>query len=487
MLQATFALAGAKIFTIAFSIVRTKLLAILLGPAGIGVVNIISTALDLSRVLCSCGLDGATVRRVASAAAGDEQVEIIKAYRVSARAALIMGSIAAAVFACLSPVLAAKLLGDQGKTWWFLVASLALILTPLLSVELAFLQGLKQSKSLALCQILASVLSTVLTIGLVLLFGLNGAIIALVTMVISSVLIHRHFVHKHLPRQVSTPIRDFPNEFRSLIKMGAAFALNGIWITASGSLNIIFLTSHYGPAVAPRQIGLQGAAMMLANVYINILISAMGTEFYPRLIAASKDKRKLNELVNQQTRLSMAVGIPVSTFLLLLAPVLLRLLYSADFTEGADLMRWTLFGMVIRFITCPIGFTVYATCRPRIIAANELLTGFLTIAVSYIMIRFFGLQGVGMGLATANLIYLIAVAAFMATRGIGWSRWTLLAASAVILSVGAVLVLLLFTRTGWTMPLATLLGAIMSLLLLNDLKKNSGVSWRAIRDKLCRQ
>jgi PST family polysaccharide transporter len=484
MLKATSALAGAKMVTIGVAVLRTKILAILLGPAGMGIVNVVSNSLDLCRVLCSCGIDGATVRRVANAAASNEQVEIVKAYRVSARSALILGCIATVIFACLSPVLAEHLLGDKRKTWWFVVASISLICTPLLTVELAFLQGLQKSKNLAQCQILASLIGSVLTIGLVLLFGINGGVIGLVTMVIASVLIHKHFVHKHITVSDSIPINNFPNEFKALVKMGSAFALNGIWITVASYLNIYFLTRYYGTSEAPRQIGLNSAAMTLANVYINILITAMGTEFYPRLIAASKDKIKLKELVNQQTRLSMAIGIPVSVFLLLFAPLLLRLLYSPGFTEAADLMRWVLFGMVIRFITCPIGFTVYASCRPRIIATNELLTGIGTIILSCLMTHFYGLKGVGIGLAGSNFIYFIAITSFMFGRGIHLNLRTLLTVSTVILIVGVLILLLCFTQTTWSFPLAIIFGSTISLFLLNDLRKETQISWGTIREKI---
>jgi len=303
-------------------------------------------------------------------------------------------------------------------------------------------------------------------------------------MVFASVLIHKHFVYKHINSRESTQINHFLSEFKALVKMGAAFALNGIWITVASYLNIYFLTKYYGTSEAPRQIGLNSAAMTLANVYINILITAMGTEFYPRLIAASKDKIKLNELVNQQTRLSMAIGVPVSVFLLLFAPLLLRLLYSPVFTEAADLMRWVLFGMVIRFITCPIGFTVYASCRPRIIATNELLTGIGTITLSCLMVHFYGLKGVGIGLAGSNFIYFIAITSFMFGRGIHLNLKTLLTVSTVILIVGALILLLCFTKVIWSLPLAIILGLTISLFLLNDLRKETQISWGTIRNKI---
>jgi PST family polysaccharide transporter len=423
---------------------------------------------------------------VASAAANNEQHEVYKVYYVAVRTALYMGGITAVVFACLSPVLASYFLGETGEAWWFIVAALGLIGTPLLTVELAFLQGLQQSKSLALCQVLASVIGSILTIVLVLLYKIDGAVFALVTMVLASVFVHHKFVKKHLPQNVSLQKDNFIRDSCKLLRMGSAFALNGIWITVAGYLNILFLTSYYGPSAATHQVGLNGAAMMLASVYINIIISAMGTEFYPRLIAAAQDRSKLNELLNQQTRLSIAIGIPVSAGLLLFAPWVLRGLYSPEFVDATEPMRWLILGMVVRFITCPLGFCVYAACKPRTIAINELLTGGTMIAISYLTISTYGLKGVGIGLTLANLLYMIGIAIFMWTQKIRWEARTIFKAVVVMAVCSGILAILIFSASWWAFFLCAGIIALLSLLLFNGLRKESDITWEVIRKKLMR-
>ena len=483
MLKATSVLSGAKIVTIGITIIRTKVLALLLGPSGMGVVNLINQSLELSRVLFSSGINGATVRRIAEASDLDHAEELNRAYHISVKSALVLGIVSALVFACLSQVLASDFLGDARKFWWFIVASPSLICTPLLAVELAFLQGIKQSRDLALCQVIASVVGSVIILALVFGFGLNGAVLSLTPVVLATALVHRHYVHKHLPKNQRKPIYDFFPEFISLFRMGSAFALNGIWLTAAGMLNIIFLTKHYGPENAPIQIGLNGAATMLASVYVGIIISAMGTEFYPRLINAAGDKEKLNQLINQQTRLAIAIGVPVSTTLILLAPWLLRCLYSAEFLDASEPMRWLIFGMIIRFITCPLGFCVYAACKPRTIAINELLTGGAMIGISYATISIYGLKGVGIGLTAANLVYMIGVAIFLHFNKISWKRRTLVTVLTAILTSVAILAILINSSSLWSLIICVGIITILSALLFNELRKESEISWDMIRRK----
>jgi PST family polysaccharide transporter len=426
MLKATSMMAGAKLTTIFISLIRTKAIALLLGPGGMGVVNLIGASVEMTRVLFACGLDSATVRKVAIAADGDDLALLDQAYRIAARTALFIGTVSCAVLALASPFLSAKFLGSPEQFWWYVIAGCSLIFTPLLGVELAFLQGLKRSRDLATCQIIASIAGTVLTISLVAAMGKVGAIVALLPVAVASLLIHHHFLKRYRPKiEIPLPYNQLL-ESRKLLKLGSGFAVNGIWLVASGWLNLLFIQSYYGPAAGTLQVGLYGAASTIASFYIGILISSMGTEFYPSLIQAAKDRPTMNRLLNQQTLLSIGIGVPISLVLLIFSPHVLNLLYTREFAAGTELMRWMVAGMAIRFAACPLGFTLLAVSSPRLIALSELAMGFVTITTSYIMLQLFGLKGIGMAQLIANSLYLAVIFVMMRMTGITWTLATIL-------------------------------------------------------------
>lgn len=439
MLKATSAIAGAKLITIFISVLRTKILAELLGVAGMGTVNLVMSSMDLARVLFACGLDGATVRKVASASTGDDPALLDEAYRIAARTALFIGAAACATLAIASPFLSTKLFGTEENFWWFLLAGGSLVFTPLLGVELAFLQGLKRSRDLAVCQIIASIAGTILTVALVAAMGKIGAIAALLPVAIVSLLIHHHFLRRYRPK-IETP-RQFNQlaESRKLLKLGSGFAINGIWLVASGWLNLLFIKSYYGHADGVLQVGLYGAASMLANFYISILISSMATEFFPSLIQAAHDRPAMNRLLNQQTLLAICIGVPVSLVLLIFSPWVLSLLYTREFSAGSGLMRWMLAGMAIRFAACPLGYTLLAVGSPRLIALSELAMGTVMIGTSYVMLQMFGLTGLGMALVLTNSLYLAGILGVMRRFGVGWKASTAIFVIETFAVIGACL------------------------------------------------
>jgi antigen flippase len=457
MLKVTSMLAGAKLTTIFVSLVRTKAIALILGPGGMGMVNLITSSVEMTRVLFAFGLDGATVRRVATDATNEEPALLDQTYRIAASTALFIGTVSCVALAAASPLLSKKFLSTSEHYWWYILASLSLIFTPLLGVELAFLQGLKRSKDLAICQIAASVAGAVITVSLVATLGKIGAIAALLPVAFTALLIHHYFLKRYRPK-VQIPLSyNQLTESRKLLKLGSGFAVNGIWLVASSWLNLLFIQGYYGAAEGILQVGLYGAASTLASFYIGILISSMATEFYPSLIQAANDRPMINRLLNQQTLLSIGIGIPVSLFLLIFSSYALSLLYSREFVAGTELMRWMVAGMAIRFAACPLGLTLLAVGSSKAIAMSELAIGFITILSSYVMLQIFGLKGIGMALSLANCLYLFGIFAVMRRRGITWDRSTTLFVGETIVILAACL--------AFAITLPSLQGALINILI----------------------
>ena len=484
MLKATSTLAGAKVFTILISIIRTKIVALLLGPAGIGLVNLVGASTDFARVTFAFGLEGATARKVAAASSSNDPALLDHSYRVSARTSLFAGLLAGITLALVSPLLGAKILGDVGKFWWFCFGAISLLFTPLLGVQLAFMQGLRQSRALALCQIIASISGAVINLLLVWLLGVIGGVISVLPLAIISLMVHYAFLKSLRPSQLYEQIPVCLNDSRNLLKLGSGFAINGIWLAASGWLNLFFIGRFYGVAEGAQQIGLYGAAATMSNLYIGILISAMATEFYPGLVEASKDRVALNGLLNQQTMLAMTIGVPATMAMVVFAPWILGLLYSQDFLPGTEIMRWMLAGMAIRFASCPLGYTLLAVGSTRMIVVSELAMGAATIVSSYFLLQVFGLVGLGISLATINLLYLIGVLVVTSHLDIKWSPRTLvlLLETFVVLSLCLASSLLLTFWQNVFVGGALITSYLGHLLFL--LRKDSGITFTFLLSKL---
>src|SRR5580692_12262584 len=67
ILKSSAIIGGASALNIGFGIIRTKVMAVLLGPAGLGVMGLYSSISDLTRSLAVMGINDSGVRQIAAA------------------------------------------------------------------------------------------------------------------------------------------------------------------------------------------------------------------------------------------------------------------------------------------------------------------------------------------------------------------------------------------------------------------------------------
>ena len=96
----------------------------------------------------------------------------------------------------------------------------------------------------------------------------------------------------------------FLDETRALLKMGVVFMASGLMTAGVAYLVRVIITKQISLDAA----GYYQAAWGLGGFYIGYVVSAMGTDFYPRLTAAAHDKEECNRLVNEQTGSGSIVG-----------------------------------------------------------------------------------------------------------------------------------------------------------------------------------
>jgi enterobacterial common antigen flippase len=122
----------------------------------------------------------------------------------------------------------------------------------------------------------------------------------------------------------------------------------------------------------------------------------MGADFYPRLTGAVGNRTDCNRLVNEQAQVSLLLAGPGVIATLTFAPLVIALLYSAKFYAAVPLLRWICLGATLQVITWPMGFIIVAKGRQSIFFWCELAYTGVYIALAWLCIRYFGLNGSGM-------------------------------------------------------------------------------------------
>ncbi len=153
--------------------------------------------------------------------------------------------------------------------------------------------------------------------------------------------------------------------------------------------------------------------------YIGFVLTAMGTDFYPRLTAVIADHRAVNTLVNQQIEVGLTVSSPLFVALLAFAPWIVELLYSHEFVPAITVLRWQIIGDVLKVASWPLGYILLAAGEGRQFFLTEFGAAATFVAVTTLLLPHRGLEATGLGFI-AMYVSLGATVYWLARRRTGF-------------------------------------------------------------------
>jgi enterobacterial common antigen flippase len=168
--------------------------------------------------------------------------------------------------------------------------------------------------------------------------------------------------------------------------------------------------------------GLYQAAWAIGGVYVAFILQAMGTDFYPRLVAATDDNAQCNRLVNEQAQVSLLLAGAGVIGTLTFASWILAVLYSTAFQGAAEVLRWICLGMALRVVTWPLGYILVAKGKQTLFVLADLLWTVVNMGLTWWCVKRFGIAGAGIAFFGSYLFHLTIV--YPMCRKVSGFRWS---------------------------------------------------------------
>ncbi|MEI6323519.1 MAG: O-antigen translocase [bacterium] len=417
--KSTALIGGTQIINMAIGILRTKVLAVLLGPAGMGLAGLYMSATALIGSVAGLGINASGVRQIAEAAGTNDQERIARTIVTLHRVSLFSGLLGMILVLALAPILSRTTFGDDKHVLGITLMSLTLLFGGISAGQSALLQGLRRLRDLAASQIVGALFGAVVSVALVWWLRERGIVPYLIAISAFGILLSWWYARKVevLPVQVSW--RETLMESRSLLAMGIAFTVAALIGSGTSYLTRVLVQHQLGMGA----VGLYTATWTLSTYYIGFVLSAMGTDFMPRLTASAHDHPIMNRLVNEQTEMGVLIALPGVIATLTLAPWVMNAFYSAAFVEGAGVARWQILGVFLRVVSWPLGYVLVAKGKSLLFTLSELIFGIINVALIFLCMKLWKLEGIGISFALSYLAYTImmVIVAFRLT-GFRWSR-----------------------------------------------------------------
>lgn len=408
-------LATTAVLTLGLGIVRTKVLAIAFGRAGLGLLGLLQSAMATGILITGIGIDGVGARELARAQ-GDKPASI-----PLIRAGLSKGVFAIAAFGALlaAPILGGVVchLGYEAEARWAPLLAIGILAGVMTANGRAVLAGHSQVGGLARSAVFGAGLALVFAASTVWLPMAPALTLAALSLPLAQWTLVR-LASRQLPKVSSFQLRVSVREALSLARMASIFAIAGVLPVLSQFL----IRTVAAAGLGVDQLGLFQASLTLSTTAVGVLASSMGPSLLPRLAAQTREPEQFNQTLLTQVKLYLALFAPIALAAEVVPELLLSILYSADFTTASSQLSWQMVGESLRLPCWAMATALTAQSRGRAYLLVESVT-LLTTATLIGFASWNGsLQWVGVAFSISLLVQFLLLSWLLASKGFSWPR-----------------------------------------------------------------
>ena len=457
ILKSTSLVGGSQVINILLRIIRTKFLAVLLGPSGIGLMGLYIAVTGIVGTMTSMGIGTSGVRQIAEAAGTGDTQKIARTIITLRRSSLFLGFLGMLLTIIVCVPLSRLTFGSAEYAWPIALLSVTLFLGAVSGGQTALIQGMRRIADLATLSVLGVLLGTVISIPMIFMWGKEGIVPFLITVSAMTILTSWWYARKIQVEQIMLGWRETIREAKGLLSLGLVFMTTGLMTTAVMYLIQVLVVRQLGM----DYVGLYLSATTLSSLYIGVILGAMGMDFYPRLTAVAADNEACNRMVNEQTEVGLLIAAPGILATLTFAPLIIQIFYSASFIPAYEVLRWQIMGIFLRVVSWPMGYVLLAKGKGKLFFWTEFAGNTVHISLVWIGISYFGLEGVGIAFFALYVFYTMLI--FAVVNYVSNFKWSSAGLRVIgLASVGVALAFLIPRFT--TQNIALVCGTILTLL-----------------------
>ncbi|ESU25837.1 hypothetical protein FLJC2902T_30310 [Flavobacterium limnosediminis JC2902] len=381
-------------------LISVRVVAQFLGPSGMAVIGSFKNFTALFKSLSTLGVNASLVRLFVEHKDDKDELSIIYSTFFWIFA---MISIGLGLFIVLfSGFLSAFLFATSNYDFAIRLFGLLLPFFVLNTFWMAVYNGLQQFRKIVFIQILSSVFSFVLTISLIYLKKLDGALIAtaisdvvLLLVTLLFVLDNRQFFSFDFQKVISKKYLPIIGKFSVMSLLSAVI----VPVTLIAIRNL--LINSY----SVERAGIWDAVNRVSGFYMLFLSSGLSMYYMPRLAGLKTNSEFLNELKHYFKTL-------VPLFLLLLTGIfifkdfIINLALTKEFSEVKEIIVWQLSGDLLKVMSLAFGYQILVKTMMKKYFAVEIIFNIAYFGLAYLLIQNENVLGAVKAYFFANVISL---------------------------------------------------------------------------------
>jgi O-antigen/teichoic acid export membrane protein len=401
---------GVQFFDIIIGLVRSKVLAELLGTVGVGLNNLMQQPLNLIGMATGLGINFAGVRNIAAVQGENDEKKISRAMVTVKRWAWLTGIAGTLVVIFFSPLLYKLTFNkaDFGNDYSgdykdFIFLSVILLFMAVSGGQTAILRGTRRLKDTAKTGLFSSFFSLILTIPLYYFYGIKGIVPGLIVVSIVNLFFSWYYSKKVKIASVRISYRQSFYDGIDMARLGLLLSVSNLIGMLVSYLIVLFLNLYSDKS----EVGLYTVGSNMTYRYVGLVFTAISVDYFPRLVGLQSDKEKMDEAVNQQLEIAILIIAPLMILYTSFLPFIVKVLNTSEFLPVVDFIRWFILGMLFRAASWTLSFIILAKGDKGVFFWTETTSNLLFLGLSIGGYLLFGLEGMGIAFVALYLVYFI--------------------------------------------------------------------------------
>ncbi|NRA92028.1 MAG: oligosaccharide flippase family protein [Psychroserpens sp.] len=398
---------GVQLLTILVSIIRSKVVALLIGPAGMGIIGLLLSTLKVIGEFTKLGLDTTAVREIARIRSSEDhdQEQISEIVVTINKVVWFTGLLGIIATLLLSPLLSHIAFGNYDYTLAFIWISSSLLFNQLAQGKLAILQGFRRLKLLAKSNLVGNAIGLLVSIPLYYFLRLDAIVLVIILSSVINFFFSWLFSRQLRFSRVKLTLNQAFSKAKGMLNLGLMLSLHSSIGLVFAYLFQVFLSQVTGV----DEVGYYLAGFMIINSYVGLVFNAMRTDYFPKLSGIADSIEDVNRTVSQQSVIGLLIVGPLIITLIIFLPVIIKILYTTEFLIITGFVAWAILGILFKTLSWSIGYVILAKGDNKLFIKTGLFFSTLLFGMNVIGYYVYGLVGVGISFLAYYIIHFIGL------------------------------------------------------------------------------
>lgn len=424
-----------QVATAIFSVLRTKLIAVLLGPPGLGIFAQAKSFQMTTRVLITLELEEGIVNLIADANTQDNPDKLKRIVLSVGLVYAFLGSLTLLLCWIFRQTLSEWIFGTDIYGELIVIVGVSAFFFAQHQLMLWVFQGLMKWKLYSIVAIAGYAIGISLSAAFVLFYGIKGSVLSLVITPVTGLIFGLIYVKQNVSDVFIEGLLPDWKVIKTLTKYIGPLLGGGL---------MLYLTDLYIRRAIIIQLGATQSGIFhvldsISDVYFWFILQPVLAFSLPKATSLLKDKKGIVDVLNNGIRFSLLGLFPIIMLVYGLREIWIPMLFSNEFLESGNLLLWWLIGDIFKALRINLDIDLIPLDRMKYIVFQTILYCGGLIILSVPFISYLGLKVVATGYLVINIIvFLISFVYHMRSTAfrLSTANFVLLGKASVLLTFG---------------------------------------------------